>query len=439
MKQVFRKQLSMPGLLQTVRKNFSQISLLQCERATIPLSDCLMSGLAVFSLKYPSLLQFNRACAEESCIRHNLESLYGIKATRIPSDTCLRERLDEVEPGQLRSNFKTLFAQVQRANLLNQFEFWDGHYLLALDGTGYFSSESIHCADCCEKTSKQGKTRYYHQLLAGVLVHPTQSHVLPFAPEPIMKQDGTAKNDCERNAAKRFLTDFRREHPHLKVVVTEDGLASNGPHIELLKELTCSFILGAKPNDHKSLFEWVAGSSPQHHAYGDDAGNHHAFRYLNRVPLNDTYPDLEVNFLEYTQTTKKGKKTTWTWVTDIELTPSTLATVMQGGRARWRIENETFNTLKNQGYHFEHNYGHGYKHLSTVFAHLMLLAFLIDQIQQLACEVFQAAMAAGKNNRRWFWGKLRSLFFDFFIENWEICYRAFVEQPKKYNLCFDSS
>ena len=49
--------------------------------------------------------------------------------------------------------------------------------------------------------------------------------------------------------------------------------------------------------------------------------------------------------------------------------------LMWGGRARWKIENETFNTLKNQGYHFEHNYGHGYQHLSVVLAMLMLLAF----------------------------------------------------------------
>ena len=68
-------------------------------------------------------------------------------------------------------------------------------------------------------------------------------------------------------------------------------------------------------------------------------------------------------------------------------------TLMRGARARWKIENETFNTPKNQGYHFEHNFGHAYQHLSTVFAYLMLLAFLLDQVQQHCCGLFQQALA----------------------------------------------
>ena len=66
--------------------------------------------------------------------------------------------------------------------------------------------------------------------------------------------------------------------------------------------------------------------------------------------------------------------------------------LMRGGRARWKIENETFNTLKNQGYNFEHNYGHGEQNLSVVFAMLMMLAFLVDQTQQLCCALFRAAL-----------------------------------------------
>ena len=66
--------------------------------------------------------------------------------------------------------------------------------------------------------------------------------------------------------------------------------------------------------------------------------------------------------------------------------------LMRGARARWKVENETFNTLKNHGYHFEHHFGHGYRHLSTVMVHLMTLAFLIDQIQQHCCGLFNRAL-----------------------------------------------
>ncbi len=97
-----------------------------------------------------------------------------------------------------------------------------------MDGTGYFSSTEIHCGQCCEKHHRDGRVTWYHQLLGAVLVNPDHKEVFPFAPEPILKHDGMSKNDCERNAAKRFLKEARRKHPHMKFVVIEDGpLASN--------------------------------------------------------------------------------------------------------------------------------------------------------------------------------------------------------------------
>lgn len=421
-----RKHLSHPGLVKTVRRSFCQIPDSSASPDNIALSDCLLSGLALFGLKYSSLLQFDRDRVDEHT-QHNLRSLYGIQ--RIPCDTYLRERLDVVDPVNLRPAFKQLFAKVQRGNELKRFQFMDDYYLLSVDGTGYFSSHTIHCDQCCIKNHRNGSKTYYHQMLGAALVHPDHSHVLPLAPEPILKQDGNKKNDCERNAAKRLLQDVRREHPHLKLLVVEDGLASNGPHIKLLKSLGMRFILGAQPKDHTFLFDWVAHSTPHTDAFTDEKGHHHEFRYLNGVPLNDSHFDCEVNFLDYRETTPEGKTHHFTWVTDIELTEATVFTVMRGGRARWRIENETFNTLKNQGYHFEHNFGHGHRHLSTVMAYLMLLAFLIDQIQGLCCQLFQAAMKEAKSRNR-FWAKLRARFEDFLIDDWGTLYLSILHKPR---------
>ena len=78
-------------------------------------------------------------------------------------------------------------------------------------------------------------------MLGAVLVHPDRREVIPLAPEPIVKGDGDTKNDCERNAAKRLLSDLRREHPHLKVLIVEDGLASNFPHLSLLDSLNMQY------------------------------------------------------------------------------------------------------------------------------------------------------------------------------------------------------
>ena len=126
-----------------------------------------------------------------------------------------------------------------------------------------------------------------------------------------------------------------------------------------------------------------------------------------------------MNFLEYWETRPDGKTQRFSWVTDLPINDANVMALMRSARARWRIENETFNTLKNQGYCFEHNFGHGKKHLSTVFAYLMMLAFLIDHVQQRGCALFQAAQAkAGRP--RYFWERLRMLFLGSELEGWEM-------------------
>jgi len=434
-KKAFRQSLSIPGLLQETRLCFENIPDKK-SNCSIPLVDHLMSGMAVFGLKYPSLLQFDQDQNDE-IIRANLQTLYGID--KAPCDTYFRERLDEVDPKYLRTAYKSLLAKLQRGKGLEGFSYLDDHYLLSIDGTGFFSSSKVHCEHCCEKHHRNGKITYYHQILGAVLVHPDCKEVFPLAPEPISKQDGDRKNDCERNAAKRLLKDIRREHPHMKLIVIEDALASNAPHIRLLQSLKCKYILGAKSSDHKFLFAWVEASlNTAHYEYTDEQGVLHRFRYLNKAPLNHANADLSVNFIEYWEIKPSGKTQHFSWVTDIPVNEDNLMQLMRGGRARWKIENETFNTLKNQGYHFEHNFGHGNQHLSTVMAYLMMLAFLVDQIQQRCCGLFNRAVKEAKSRTR-FWRKLRGLFDHYLIPDWESLYKGIADGLKPTIIPHNSS
>jgi hypothetical protein len=348
-----------------------------------------MSGLAIFGFKLPSLLQFEKAKSAEPMIRRNLRTLYRVK--KAPSDTCLRERLDKVSPNQLRRPFKKIFSYLQRGKALEQFRYLNGHYIISVDGTGQYSSKHVHCDNCCEKKHRHGEITYYHPMLGAAIVHPEHKVVIPLAPEPIIKGDGTTKNDCERNASKRLLSDLRREHPHLKVLIVEDALASNYPHLSLLDSLSMDYIIGVKPGDHQYLFDWIKDLKHETYTQVDDAGSTHEFHCYKEVPLNDTHHDYRVNVLEYTETKNLGKQQHFSWVTKLSLTKENVYEVMRAARSRWRIENETFNTLKNQGYNFEHNYGHGEKNLCSVMTMLMMTAFLIDQVQQLCCRAYQKA------------------------------------------------
>ena len=338
-----RKTLSAPGLLKNVRNEFEKIREHRNGTVKYPLPDVLMSGLAMFGLKYPSLLQFDKARHEKS-IKANLKNLYGIK--KAPCDTQMRQVLDPVSPNELRSAFTSIHRQLQRQKVLESYQYLGG-YLVSLDGTGQFSSNKIRCKDCCSKNLRNGKKQYYHQLLGAVVVHPDKSNVLPLFPEAITRQDGENKNDCERNASKRLLPVIRSGFPKLKIIIVEDALASNAPHIRLLEDLSFNYILVAKPSDHVYLFEKIEESMAKGNLHQlkiqDEDGTIRHYNYINSIPLNASNPDLLVNFLEYWEE-KDGKQIYHnTWITDLELRQDNVYYIMRGGRTRWKIENETFN------------------------------------------------------------------------------------------------
>ena len=422
-----RKNLCADSLISTIFRHFQKIPDPRNleNKVSIPFTDVLMSGLAVFGLKFPSLLQYDQS---RKTFDQNLLNLYHIN--HLPSDTYLRERLDELNPSWIRPAFKNIFSQLQRGKCLEKFEFLDGHYLLPLDGTGEFSSSNVCCPQCCKKNHKDGSITYYHQMLGACIVHPDQSNVIPLCPEIIQNGDGSVKNDCERNATKRFIENFKREHPHLQVIILGDGIASNAPYIRLLESYKMKYLLGAKPGDHQFLFDTVeASEGAVYYEFRDERGYLHQFRYLNDIALNKSNPDVRVNFLEYMETDPKGKETVFSWVTNIQINKNNVFKLMQGGRCRWKIENETFNTLKNLGYNFEHNYGHGIQYLSTIFCLLMLLSFLIDQVQGIACGVFQSVKKQA-GSFRVLWEKTRVLFEYIEFSSWEHLYRFMLEKRR---------
>ena len=419
-----RKHLSMDALCLLVRSEFEKIlDHRRQETVCIPLADALMSGFAVFSLKDPSLLAFDKRRKDA-----NMKQLFGIG--QIPSDTQMREILDGVDPEDLRPLFGDIFRELQRGKALEPFLFHEDCYLLSLDGTGYFSSQNIHCDCCLHKVNKTtGEVTYAHQMLGVAIVHPDFKEVIPLAPEPIINQDGDNKNDCERNAAKRLLRKIRKEHPRLKLIVIEDGLASNGPHIRELLGLNMHFILGVKPGDHAFLFEQTI------EAFEDGRMTTISWQegqtlceitYVKGVMLNESNQDLLVNFISYAEYAPDGHhQKRFSWVTDLNITRGNARKLVRGGRARWKIENETFNTLKNQGYHFEHNFGHGKQNLSVVFAMLMMLAFAVDQAQQLCCPLFRAVWKK-LGSKRALWDNLRSHFRHFRFQSMRHLYEVIL-------------
>ena len=369
---IIRKHLNADELFSSLHNDFSKISDFRQGDMEISIADALMSGFAMFSLKDPSLLAFD----ERREVDQNLSNIYLID--KVPCDTQMRKILDPIDPEELRSAYKGPFRQLQRGKALERMVFSEGCYLLSLDGTGFFSSKKLHSDICLKKVNKKtGEVTYHLQMSGAAIVHPDFKEVIPLAPEFINKQDGETKNDCERNAAKRFFEKLRKDHPHLPLIITEDALSSNAPHIREAQKYNLHYILGVKEGDHSFLFKHVenarnAGQTTEFEIVDEEQPEMvHRFSFICQVPINASNQDMSVNFLEYREVTPNGTKH-FSQVTDFTVTKKNAYQIMRGGRARWKIENETFNTLKNQGYHFEHNYGLGKKNQSLIFAMLML-------------------------------------------------------------------
>jgi hypothetical protein len=412
-----RKHLSGDSLLRLLRTRLDRVADPRGSNVEIPLGDALMSAFAMFALKDPSLLAFDERRHDPN---DNFRSIYLLD--RIPCDTQMRTILDPIDPQELRPVFADIFRRLQRGKALERFVYLNGHYLISLDGTKYFSSPKVHCPSCLVNHHRSGSTTYQHQLLGASLVHPDLREVIPLAPEPIINQDGHTKNDCERNATRRWLQHFRSEHPRLPVIVVEDALSANAPHLRDLREHRMHYIIGVQPGSHAFLFLHLrdadeAGQTQTVTEVEPTTGVLHHYRFHHNVPLNESNPEELVNVLEYWEIHPDGKIQYFSWITDLALSSDNVYAVMRAGRARWKIENETFNTLKNQGYRLEHNYGHGERNLSVVLALLMMLAFLVDQAQQLCCPLFQAAWRKS-GTKRHLWEEVRTFFRILRFDSW---------------------
>jgi hypothetical protein len=384
-----------------------------------PLHDCAMSAFAMMFFQDPSVLEFQRRM-QESINSNNLKTMFNVAS--IPKDSQLRDVLDQCPLDPLDKVFADFFYHLQRSKQLEAYQFINGMYLMPVDGSQYFCSEKISCPSCLTTTSKKGLVRYHHSILQAVIVHPDNKQVIPLAPEAIQNTDGTEKQDCEINAGKRLIKKIRTTHPKLKIIVGGDDLFSNQPFIDELKAAGMSFILVAKPSSHKILFEWFTELKQLDGAsrlqFTDFKGRQHLYEWVNEIPLNGTKDADQVNFFHYQLIDKRNITYRNSWVTDIVIDENNVTQLVKGGRARWKVENEGFNTLKNQGYHIEHNFGHGQKNLSMIFFLLNLLAFFVHQIFELTDLHYQKCRAKF-SARKEFWNQLRCTIRILLFKSWE--------------------
>ena len=335
-------------------------------------------------------------------------------------------------PGRFDGVFFKALETVVAAGAQAPFQRLDGRMLIALDGTEHHCSRKIHCPQCSHRRRSDGGVEYFHSVLGASIVAPGHAQVLPLPPEFIVSQDGAEKQDCERNAAKRWLARNGPRVAHLRPVYLGDDLFACQPIAEAMKAVGGSFILTCKPASHQTIAEYVSGAELSEHRQSvvqRGKRSTYTYRWLADVPLRDSDDALRVTWVSVEIRNAKGKLTySNSFVTDLTVTAETVADIVACGRARWKIENETFNVLKNNGYHLEHNFGHGKKTLANVFVTLNLLAFAFHTVAQLCVQAWRDAMIA-RGARYCFFEHLRTITAYIVFNDWDHLLNAIID-PK---------
>jgi len=386
------------------------------------MADAAMGAFSVFFTQSPSFLDAQRTLQlTKGC--NNTRSLFGM--VQIPSDNHIRNLLDDVPPSELFAVFASMVDGLHASGHLEVYRSINGDLLVALDGTQYFSSATIHCAQCSVKRHRNATVTYSHTAITPVIVAPGNPRVIPLEPEFIRPQDGHEKQDCENAAGKRWMHQHGRRYSALGVTILGDDLYCKQPLCEALLDQQLNFILVCKPDSHQTLYEWVTGLEPtggvptlqRKHRKGKRAFTD-TYRWVNQVPLREGDDALEVNWCELTTTDAAGKIVYKNaFATNHAITANNVAEIVRNGRARWKVENENNNTLKTKGYHLTHNFGHGKQHLAALLATLNLLAFGFHTVLELFDSRYQQIRQFLP--RKTFFDDLRALTRYLCFDSWE--------------------
>jgi len=387
-------------------------------------NDAAQAAFAIFFMQSASFLEGQRQL-QETKGKSNAQTVFQME--RIPTDTHIRNLLDPVSPAELNEEYRYLLAEMAASGHLASWQVLDGRLAVSLDGVYYFSSQKISCGNCQTRVLAEGQVQYSHSAITPVIVAPGQSHVLAYVPEFIRPQDGAEKQDCELNAAKRWLQQEQETLRHYRAVLLGDDLYSRQPLCEQLLSSNCAFIFVCHRDSHPALYAIVdavaeLGRVPtfSERRWNGRHGEIWTYRYLNNVPLRGGEDALSVNWCDLVISHEETSVVLYRneWVTNLSLEKTNTPEVVACGRARWKSENENNNVLKNHGYHIAHNFGHGQEHLSATLLTLNLLAFLLHTIAQVADERYQQIRHA-LGPRRTFFNDIRALMRYLIFPDWD--------------------
>jgi hypothetical protein len=386
------------------------------------LSGILLLIIALFFTKSESLNNFYESILTKDPSLKNIIRIFHIVlirpmktvskiASKIPVANTIRNILDGISTTAFTKVFHYFYNLVK--NIKDKdgkyvFNSFNGRKIIALDGTQYLSSNNVSCDNCCTKTHNKNTANpikeHVECFLPAVLVSIPLKLVLIIGFEFIRNVKEYEKQDCEINAAKRLIPRLIETIGTDDAIILGDDIYAHQPLIELITQNSnYQYIFTCKPKSHKEIFNNQIGLSLHTknviRAASDGKSETITYKWINQIQLRDK-DSILTNYVEYTSiisnsnvktNNKNAKKDIvqhFSYITNIKITNHNVEDIVKTGRARWQIENNDFNTMKNHGYNLEHNFGHGKKTLCCIFVILLAIAFNLHIIADIIDQVW---------------------------------------------------
>jgi len=363
------------------------------KKSDYELVELIMACIAMSLFKADSRNAFNNE-RQEGNFKENYQKIFKMRLPHMDTVENVMRRINPDELQQLKTDMIRILLEKKTFHKFRLFKKW---FVIAVDGTGLMTFSKRHCEHCLTKTSKKGKVTYFHHVLEAKLIC-QNGFAISIATEWIENPEGDFdKQDCEMKAFPRLAEKINKMFPRLPICITADGLYPNQTFFSICKLNHWSFIVTFKDGNLPSVWEEVI---ILREITTDNKYNQTIFRKQKKINRDYTwvneiaYQGFQLNWIECIETigaleSEENNVTRFVHVTDLKIDRTTAAKISQTGRLRWKIENEGFNTQKNQGYNLKHKFSRTSLIAAKNYYQCIQIAHLINQLLILSTKFQQ--------------------------------------------------
>lgn len=353
------------------------------EGISYSLPEILMCGISMYTLREGSRNALNNDRTNPN-FRRNYEKLFwGMK---LPHMDTVDDVFRQIEPEELEAVKVKMIRSLTEKKVLHNYRLLGKYFIVAIDATGVMSFNEKHCDKCLRKTSKNGKTSWFHNVLEAKLVTPTGLSISLATEWVENAARGYDKQDCERKAFERLAKKLKRYFPRLPICILGDGLYPNKKFFKICRSNNWEYILVLKDGNLPTLWKEVKLLLPLNKEnrekvtrIGKGKEITTEYRWINDID-HGGYIQNWIKSKETIKSKDEEETKVFVHISSIKITKKTSVAISFTGRLRWKIENEGFNEQKNNGYSLEHKYSEVSLTASKNYYQSLQIASIINQL-----------------------------------------------------------